>query len=132
MRRLLFVLLWWCAACAARPVRVAAPVRGGEPIGTWHPLVFQAADPDGRWGAICQARADTDHDGTVMVMAGHHGAMFGDTLVPYFVHGAGPGEPLDFWVASDPSGRHVAFIENEQLQIVDAETGRADAIAGAD
>jgi hypothetical protein len=131
-RRLLLFLLSCCVACGARPVRVAAPAHGAEAIGTWHPLVFQAADPNGRWVTICQARADTDHDGSVVAMTGHHGAVFGDMLVPYFVRGAGPGEQLDFWVASDPSGRHVAFVKGEQLQLLDADTGRTEVIAGAD
>jgi hypothetical protein len=110
----------------------APPPHAADPIGTANPLVFQAADPDARWVALCQARSDTNHDGAVRVDVGYHGDVYGDRMSLYLVRGSGAGEEIDDFVATDPSGRHVVFVRHGKLVYFDAAKGSMAEIAGAD
>ncbi len=114
------------APSAADPVPRAepSPPPSGE-LGTAHPLFVQRAAPDGRWVAACQARADTDGDGQVMVHTGHHGELFGDRVELFLMSAEEPeGERIDALVASDPSGRFVAFVRDGRLVLRDTDEGR--------
>ena len=70
------------------------------PIGTAHPVLVEELADNGTWLVICEARADTDHDGQIEVGVGFHGDMFGDKMLPYLVLGSGPGIAIDSYVAS--------------------------------
>src|SRR5688572_7781778 len=78
-------------------------------VGTAHPALVLESSPDGRWVVLCQAREDTDGDGEIRVHVGAYGALSGDRLQTYWVEGAGAGEPLRGFVASDGFGHYVAF-----------------------
>jgi hypothetical protein len=92
-------------------------------VGTAHRIHFVAAHPDGAWVVIAQAREDTDGDGTVRVGRGPHAEFTGDVTRTYLVRGSGAGEPIDAYVASSPSGRHVAFIRDGRLVLLDVAEG---------
>ena len=109
------------------PVATVEPesfTAGAGELGTAHPLFVQAAAPDGRWVAACQARSDTDGNGEVAVMTGHHGELFGDAVSLYLLTEDRPeGEPLDRFVARDGSGRWIAFVRGGRLVARDTESG---------
>jgi hypothetical protein len=116
---------------------LSAITLSSEPIvgdlGTAHPVTIQGISPTGHWLAICQARADTDGDGKIEVMIGEHGEARGDELRTYLVRAAGPGEPIDAFVGSDPTGRHVAFVkEGGRLALLDTWRGGELEIPRAD
>lgn len=119
---------------SVKSVSAASVSAESGPIGTAHPTVLIAADPEGRWVAFCQARQDSDHDGKISVDIGYHGESYGDELTPYLAFGAGAGRAIDDFVGFDRSGRYLAVIENERLLLIDAVTGgRLDLSArGAD
>jgi hypothetical protein len=101
----------------------AFPVEGGE-LGTAHPLFVQAAAPDGSWVAACQARSDTDGNGEVAVMTGHHGELFGDDVALYLLTEDRPeGEPLERLVAHDATGKWIAFVRGGRLVARDTGAG---------
>jgi hypothetical protein len=91
--------------------------------GTPHPVLLAAADPERRWLALCQAREDSDGDGAITVTVGMQGELGGDALRGYFVLGGGPGEPIDSFAGADPTGRHVALVQNGRLWLLDVVTG---------
>jgi hypothetical protein len=107
-------------APASTPIAVTAPVEGT--VGTPGFVRLLAAAPSGAWVILCQARADTDKDGSIDVQTGHHGEYFGDELAPYFIRGAGEGEALDAFVAVDPTSRWIVVIRNGSMQLVDTAT----------
>ena len=80
------------------------PSEHGAPIGTAHPLVSVAVDPQARWVVALQAREDSDGDGEIEVLAGRAG-WIGDRMRPWLLRGEGPGKPLDWFGGADPSGR---------------------------
>jgi hypothetical protein len=99
-------------------------------IGTPHPLLLQAAASDAGWVAMCQARADTDGDGSVTVAVGRHGDTSGDALQTYFVQGSGPGVPIDALVAVDPTGRYVVVSRGRDLVLLDTARNKEQVLAG--
>lgn len=110
----------------------APPATPGEPhLGTEHPFVFVAADPDARWTALCQARADTDGDAAIRVQAGQHGDTYGDRLDTSLILGAGPGEAIDDLVAVDERGDHLLLIQGGRLIHLHLPTSRREPVADA-
>lgn len=134
-----------CAACAAAPAAPVAPprpptsaanapavTRPAPPeapaaprplpgqVGTSDPLLLRAVAPDGGWAVVCQARADTDGDGVIAVSVGPRGQLAGDRLVSYLIEGSGEGEPIDAFVAADPSGRHLVIERGGRLLLRDS------------
>lgn len=96
----------------------------GAELGTDDPLAIQAVDPAGRWVVACQARVDTDGDGVVRVGAGYHGDLYGDELLPWLMEGEGPGEALEDWIGSSPSGDHLLFLREGGLVLRQVDTGQ--------
>jgi hypothetical protein len=115
---------------AAPPPPAVPPRIATGDIGTRAPVVIEAVSPDGDWMAICQARADTDGDGKIKVMVGHHGDMQGDAMQAYLVRGAGPGEPIDALVAHDPSGRFAVIARRGELVLIDTAAGHDTVLPG--
>lgn len=114
---------------APAEVRAAAP---GEPVlGTEHPFVFVAADPDARWTALCQARADTDGNGEIRVQAGQHGDTYGDRLDTYLILGEGPGEAIDDLVDVDEHGDRLLLVLDGRLVLFTLADARREAITDA-
>jgi len=103
--------------------RVPAPLPTGEAIGTAHPIAVQASADDGRWVVACQARRDSNNDGSISVAIGMHGDFYGDLMTPYLIVGAGEGEALDAFVASDPADRWIVTIEGAALTLRDTIEG---------
>lgn len=114
----LFLLMLGCAANAA----AVLPPRH-NPIGTPDPTLLLGAARDGSWVAICQARADTNHDGRIAFHFGLHGDVYGDALTAYLVVGAGPGKPIDRFLGNDPSGRWVAYARAQRRWLLETTTG---------
>lgn len=112
------------------------PVERTDPqkaaLGTATPGVAYVVDGGRRWAAICEARQDDDGNGKLQVTVMQHGDTGGDQLRPYLVLGGGKGAEIDDFVASDPNGRWVVITKDMCVHLVDAETGRAVALRGAD
>jgi hypothetical protein len=120
------------AAPAPSAVDVFPAQPAGAPIGTAHPVLVEELADDGSWLVICQARADTNHDGKIEVGVGFHGDMFGDKMLPYLVLGAGPGIAIDSYVASTEDDGWVAVVVGGKLELIDAKTRQHTVVAGAD
>jgi len=106
--------------------------QGLSSIGTAHPFVHIKSADNGKWTVLCQARQDTNKDGKVEVRIGWHGATGGDALVPYLVTpGRSGGEAIDDYVAWSSGGRHLLFIQDKQLFILDASTGKRTLLPNA-
>jgi hypothetical protein len=116
--RFLFLLTVGCAAAAGSVVPL-----GRNAIGTAHPTLLLGAAPDGSWVAICQARADTNHDGKIAFALGIHGDVFGDALAAYLVLGSGPGKPIDRYLGRDQTGRWLAYAREQRRWLLDTKTG---------
>jgi hypothetical protein len=115
--------------------RQMADLQPGAPagvFGTAHPILVEAAAPDGRWLSVCQARRDTDGDGAVDVLFGHHGEALGDKMVPYLIVGGGAGHRFDELIGHSPAGRYVALREGDCLELVDTVEGTSTTLADAD
>ncbi len=112
---------------------IAAPPPA-DALGTAHPVIVDAASPAGSWVVACQARHDTDGDGTISVTVGPRGELGGDQLLAYLLTGAGPGHPIDELLAADPTGRWLVLREEGRPWLVDTTgTNRVDLEAlGAD
>lgn len=104
------------------PNEIASDPPTAEPIGTAHPTHVQAVAQDGSWAVICQTRSDTNGDGVIRTGLGRHGDFFGDAIEPYLVLGSGAGEPIDSFVAADPNGRFLAYVQDGELVLLDTET----------
>jgi hypothetical protein len=121
-------------AASSSPAAVshAAPPKGL--VGTAHPVLVQAAAADGSWVIACQARRDTNKDGSIGVNVGYHGDIYGDDMVAYFIRGKGEGVPIDAFVAADPTGRYAVIARGKALFLVDdkGETALSDADASDD
>jgi hypothetical protein len=102
------------------------------PIGTAHPVLVEEVADNGSWLVICQARADTNHDGQIEVGVGFHGDMFGDKMLPYLVLGGGPGIAINAYVASSDDDAWLAIVRDGKLELVDTKTRKHTVIAGAD
>jgi hypothetical protein len=103
-------------------------------FGTAHQLLVEAADQARRWAVVCQARADTNRDGEVTVLAGFHGDMLGDDMVPYFIAIGREEVAIDALVAASPTGSHVVFVRQGRLILHTADTGAQEDLSalGAD
>src|SRR4051812_36521881 len=95
----------------------AAPATG---LGTAHPVRLIDSSPDGRWAAICEARADTDKSGDIAVGPGFNG-IYGDQMTAFLVTGAGPGIELDDFIDRDPVGRWVVVLRKAKLVLLDTQ-----------
>ncbi len=113
------------AVLAASAVAAAAPG-----IGTAHPVRLLAASPDARWAVICEARADTDHDGTISVSPGFNG-LYGDQMEAFLVEGDGAGTPIDDLIDSDATGRFLVILRDAKLVLVDTTKRAEVALTGA-
>jgi hypothetical protein len=124
------------AAPAPPPVAPAAdafPAQPADaPIGTAHPVLVEELADNGSWLVICQARADTNHDGRIEVGVGFHGDMFGDKMLPYLVFGGGPGIAIDSYVASTDDDAWLAIVRDGKLELVETKTRKHTVVAGAD
>lgn len=130
------MLPWLClllSACAssrahvpdappAVPVQAPAVPPPSGPFGTAHPFLFQTASPDGRWVLACQAREDTNGDGSVAVMYGYHGDTFGDALEPYLFLEPGEGQRVEDFLGHDVSGRYLALVRDNAVRLLDTHT----------
>jgi hypothetical protein len=125
------VKLGVCKA-AVRKVQDLQPGAPAGLFGTAHPINVEAAAPDGRWVAVCQARQDTNADGKIDVMFDQHGMNFGDAMTPYLIVGGGSGHQFDELVGHSPSGRYVGIREGSCLNLIDTLDGTATTLADAD
>ncbi len=108
---------------ASLGVRSAGAEPKAKAWGTQHPCVLDAADPAGAWIVLCQARKDTDGDGEISVLMGHHGDMLGDAMVPYVIRGGGAGEAVDTYVTHSTDGRYLVVIKEDRLLLLDMRAG---------
>lgn len=131
--------LWLAAVLASTAVhaapyddatRDAPPARDGS-IGTAHPIGGYAAAADGRWLILCQARADTDHDGRIDVTYDIH-VTSGDRLLPYLVLGSGAGMQIDYLAARSARGDWLAVVRHGQLELIEAATYHRWVLPGVD
>jgi hypothetical protein len=109
----------------AAPPR-AAPVLPGprlEEFATPHPLLLAKIDDHRRWAVVCQARDDTNGDGTIRVLSGHHGDLLGDAMMPYLIVAGRPEQKLDSFLAADDSGQHLVVIRDKRLLLLDVSSG---------
>jgi hypothetical protein len=104
---------------------------GGD-LGAAGPTFVRSADAEERWVALCQARSDTDGDGKIEIHVGHHGEVFGDQMSLYLVLGGGAGTPIDALASRSADGRWLAIVRGGKVELVDAQTGDAFALRGAD
>jgi hypothetical protein len=104
------------------------------------PVVVEAADPEGDWVVACLALADTDGDGKIEVMAGHHGDLLGDAVAPYLFWSTGTAtgdtasvgmERLEEFLGSDPTGRWLSIVRDGRVALVDARTGQETDLASS-
>lgn len=113
---------------AGNPTLPPSRKPGGEilPLGAaWGasaPVALVAAAPDRRWLALCQAAHDSNGDGALDVIVGPQGTLSGDALEGFYVDREGPGEHIDAFVGSDPTGRFVALVEGGRLLLRDTMT----------
>jgi hypothetical protein len=87
-------------------------------IGVAAPTAGIMTPPDGHWLVLCQARKDTDGDGTLSIEFGlHYNA--GDHATPFLVLGAGAGEAIDYPAANTPDGSWLAVVQGGKLELID-------------
>jgi hypothetical protein len=113
-------------ASAARPA--PGPDAGATralaaPIGTDRPTVLIAASAGAHWVAHCEAREDSDGDGTIAVSIGAHGALLGDRMQPFLTLADGRSFEIDQLAAFDPTGRWVVVVLAGRLTLFDAISG---------
>lgn len=126
-----FLVASGCAPRRVPPKAAAAPGARPKPrpaqppvaFGTHDPFTLLAADPQRKWIALCQARKDTTGNGITSVSYMHHGGTVGDMMAPYLVSGGGPGEAIDAFLGSDPTGRWVAVVEHGKPELRDMRAG---------
>ncbi|RKG68730.1 hypothetical protein D7V80_11320 [Corallococcus sp. CA054B] len=135
---LLFAVL--LSACAAqgpvsRPTFFtphAAAVTSSPPsedYGTAHPFLLLDSAPDGQWLLACQAREDTNGDGRIETVFGHHGNIVGDALRPYLFLEPGAGIRIDEVLAVAPTGRFLVLVRDSTLWLLDMETREEKVLA---
>lgn len=101
-----------------------AIARTTRDIGTAHPFMLQENPADGRWLVYCQARADTDGDGSIKVTLQRHGYLAGDRMEPYLLLGDGPELAIDDFVAADAAGNYLVVIVAGRLLLIDTRSGQ--------
>jgi hypothetical protein len=104
---------------AACPAGRAVPLPGD--IGPAVPTAGIEAADDGRWFVLCQARDDTDHDGTLQIKYDIH-YNHGDLARPYLVLGSGNGEAIEYPAAQSAHGEWLAVVQSGKLVLIDAAT----------
>lgn len=114
MQRLVCLLV--LATCTRAP---AAPVAGD--IGAAAPTAGILAAESGKWFVLCQARVDTDHDGSLSVQYDIH-MTHGDKVDTYLVLGSGLGERIDYPAARSGQGEWVAVVHDNKLELIDGTT----------
>jgi len=70
---------------------------------------------------LCQARADTDHDGKLSVQYDIH-RTHGDQVDTYLVLDTGLGERIDYPAARSAHGEWVAVVHDGKLELIDGAT----------
>jgi hypothetical protein len=107
------------------PVLVASCIHVSDAspgdIGVAAPIAGMLAAETGHWFVLCQARDDTNHDGTLSVQYDIH-QTHGDAVKAYLVLGSGPGEPIDFEVAKSAHDEWLAILRNGKLELIDGTT----------
>lgn len=111
------------AAAAPRPPAPRVAASGDGDLGTPHPLLVQAAAPDGSWVVACQAREDTDGSGDVALHFGYHGDTYGDELRMVLLRPDADELELEQLVARDPGGRWLAYVRAGRLRLHEAASG---------
>jgi len=117
MRHVLLIMVLMMPAAAQKAKVVATPAvtsPGAVTVGAAGPTTLAGAAADGSWIALCQARADTDHDGVIDVKSTNWG-LTGDQLAAYLVIGSGEGAAVDDIHANDPSKRRLVIERNKRL-----------------
>jgi hypothetical protein len=104
----------------------------GQAIGSAAPTTLLTAASDGAWVAYCQARVDTDRNGSIEVDVGDHGDLYGDTMTPWLSMGSGLGTEIDDVVAASSNDRFVAVIDKGVLAVVDSVQAEMQWFADAD
>jgi hypothetical protein len=96
------------------------------------PLIFEAAAPDASWTVLCQATADTDHDGSIEVTPGPRGELRGDRLERFIVLPNGVPERIDDLLASSLDGRFVVVRRGGRAQLGDTRSQTFSELVGLD
>ncbi|MFK8030022.1 MAG: hypothetical protein AB8G18_07255 [Gammaproteobacteria bacterium] len=97
--------------------------KASEVFGTAHPMFVQVISPDGHWLTACQTRKDTNDDGKIEILTGHHGEMRGDQPELFlFTQSNRQGESIHSLADYDSSGRFVALKRNSRLVLRDMRT----------
>ena len=120
-----------CVAGTRAVPELAASTPDGK-IGTAHPLLFEQVAYDASWVGVCQARQDTNHDGAISVIVGHHGDVLGDEMRPYLIVGSGAGLAVDEFLGNDPTGRYVAVRQGACFDLIDTRRRTATRLPDAD
>ncbi|MEO8701256.1 MAG: hypothetical protein ABI867_14495, partial [Kofleriaceae bacterium] len=94
----------------------------GAAWGTATPYHLVELDPDGQWAVICQARADTDHDGRIVAYWQMHGDIGGDAMTAYLLDRSGRETAIDDVIGRDPSGRWLALTIAKAPILIDTRT----------
>lgn len=102
-------------------VGVVSVLANPADIGTAHPIGGVIAPPNGRWFILCQARHDTDRNGSFDSTYDIH-TNGGDLLEPYLVLGTGAGTMIDYPAARSKRGDWLAVVERGTLHLIDAAT----------
>lgn len=111
-------------------IALASP-RATAPIGTAHPIHVVEHAPDGSWLVVCQARSDTNHDGSTSVEYSLHGDR-GDRFAAYVIHGGGPGTEIHAFANQSPDGHWVAVVRGGKLELHDASGRQRVVLPDAD
>ncbi|MCC6809526.1 MAG: hypothetical protein IT381_19005 [Deltaproteobacteria bacterium] len=139
MRAIVSTVLACLAGCARtvpyepRPVakNLSRPApKEGNTLGTAHPVYSATVAPDGAWAVVCQARRDTDRDGTIAAIYSGCGnaKVTGDERHLWLVVEEGDGEIIDLFFGSDPSGRWIAYTAADTLFLRDTVGGERVAL----
>lgn len=111
------------------PMPLSPPGPQDGQIGTAHHAIVTAADPQGRWVLICQARVDSNGDGWIHFGFGAHGINEGDEAGLYFVRGSGEGEAVTGLIARDASGRWLVLgRDHDEISLLDLDCGTSTAL----
>jgi hypothetical protein len=88
----------------------------GAPIGGAEPSQVLAAARDGQWVALCRCAGSEDDP----------------QCSPALAVGAEPALAVERFVAFDPTGRHVAYVQEDELMLLDTEQGTQARLRGLD
>jgi PQQ-like domain len=118
--------------CEETTIRAVPEIPERAALGTASPGIELAVDSRRGWAAVCEARDDDDGNGRLEVTPLARGNARGDRLEPYLVLGSGSGTDIDDFVTGDAGGRWVVMTKDMCVYLVDARTGRATPLDGAD